>query len=56
MDVSPPNRSFLTRTLARRDGNSNFDAEYSKGPFGLNNLSEPPEPTIADLVFVGMCW
>lgn len=52
MDGSSPNRSFLTRTFARRDDSGNFDSEYSKGPFGLNTLSEPPEPVVADLVFV----
>lgn len=52
MDASSANRSFLTRTFARSDDNSNFDSEDSKGPFGLNTLSEPPEPVVADLVFV----
>jgi hypothetical protein len=52
MDISSPNRSLLTRTFTRRDDNSNLDSEDSKGPFGLNTLSQPPEPVVADLVFV----
>lgn len=46
------NRSFLSRTLMRRDGDSDSSEEL-KGPLGLNTLHEPPSSTaIADLVFV----
>lgn len=44
-------RSFLSRTLTRRDAN-NESSDDLKGPFGLNVLYEPSQPAIADLVFV----
>lgn len=44
-------RSFLSRTLARRDGTGDADDD-GKGPLGLNTLFDPTYPAIADLVFV----
>ena len=44
-------RSFLSRTLARRDADSE-PSDDLKGPFGLNALYEPPDSAIADLIFV----
>ena len=52
MDPTSPNRSFLTRTFARRDESGNTESEDSKGPCGLNTLFEPLESVVADLVFV----
>ena len=50
--ASTPSRSFLARTLTRRDGSNNDSSEDAKGPYGLNTLFEPLESAIADLVFV----
>jgi hypothetical protein len=47
-----PSRSFLVRTLTRRDTSVNDSSEDLKGPLGLTTLSEPAETAIADLVFV----
>jgi hypothetical protein len=44
---SSPSRSFLSRTLARRE-----PSQEGKGPFGLNTLYEPLDSAIADLIFV----
>jgi hypothetical protein len=52
MHPTPSNRSFLTRTFARRDEGGNTEAADSKGPCGLNTLFEPLESVVADLVFV----
>ena len=52
MDASSSNRSFLTRTFSKHGDISNYDSEDSKGLLGLNTLSEPPEPVVADLIFV----
>ena len=48
---SSPSRSFLSRTLMRRDGDGE-SAEDLRGRFGLNILHEPSEASAADLVFV----
>ncbi len=47
--ASIPSRSFLSRTLTRREGSSDLS---DKGPLGLNTLFESLEPAVADLVFV----
>ena len=45
------NRSFLSRTFPRRDGNHHI--EDPKGPLGLNTVSTPQSiEVIADLIFV----
>ena len=44
-------RSFLTRTLSRRD-TGGHSSEDGKGPYGLNTLFDPEAPAIADFVFV----
>ncbi|KAI4206395.1 MAG: hypothetical protein LQ346_001104 [Caloplaca aetnensis] len=48
---SGASRSFLSRTLTRRDGNAEATPDV-KGPLGLNTLYIPTGTTIADLVFV----
>ncbi|KAL9003079.1 MAG: hypothetical protein Q9188_004032 [Gyalolechia gomerana] len=45
------NRSFLSRTLTRRDGSSEASQDV-KGPWGLNTLHVPEGITVADLIFV----
>ncbi|KAL8790816.1 MAG: hypothetical protein Q9213_000440 [Squamulea squamosa] len=45
------NRSFLSRTLTRRDENAEA-SQHAKGPLGLNTLYVPIDATTADLVFV----
>ena len=46
-----PGRTFLSRTLTKRDVGGQ-SSEDGKGPFGLNTLFDPGNPSIADLVFV----
>lgn len=48
---STSSRSFLSRTLSRRDGGTDSSTD-ARGPFGLNTLYDPSSPAIADLVFV----
>ena len=48
---STSNRSFLSRTLSRRDGGTESSTD-ARGPFGLNTLYDPSTSAIADLVFV----
>ncbi len=48
---STSNRSFLSRTLSRRDGGTDSSTD-ARGPLGLNTLYDPSSPAIADLVFV----
>lgn len=48
---STSNRSFLARTLSRRDGGPDSSTD-ARGPFGLNTLYDPSTFAIADLVFV----
>ena len=45
------NRSFLSRTLTRRDDTAEASQD-AKGPLGLNTLYIPADITVADLVFV----
>ena len=48
---SSPSRSFLSRSLAKREGGDEAGAE-SKGPFGLTTLYVPSGSAIVDLIFV----
>ena len=51
--ASSSGRSFLTRTLARREVEGNdASLDATKGPLGLNTLYNPPSSAVADLVFV----
>ena len=51
--ASTSGRSFLTRTLGRREVDSNDSlVDDTKGPFGLNTLFDPSISAVADLVFV----
>jgi hypothetical protein len=54
MDLSNVSNSkvfFLSRNHTRL-GIAGDEAEYSKDPLGLNNLYDPPDPAVADLIFV----
>ncbi|MCJ1244025.1 hypothetical protein MMC30_001222 [Trapelia coarctata] len=45
-------RSFLSRTLARRDAGASESADDVRGPLGLTTLSTPLKQAVCDLVFV----
>src|SRR5579862_2366744 len=45
-------RSFISRTLARRDGSGSGSADDTRGPFGLTTVFSPHGSVVADLVFV----
>ncbi len=50
--ASASGRSFLARTLTRREGGGGDSSDDIKGPLGLNTLFEPLDSAVADLVFV----
>ena len=51
--ASSSGRSFLTRNLLRREGSNDDPSSHDiRGPLGLTTLFDPPEPAVADLVFV----
>jgi len=50
-NVSNSKVFFLSRNLTRL-GIISDEAEDFKNPFGLNNLYDPPDPAVADLIFV----
>ena len=45
-------RSFLSRTLARRDAGASESADDIRGPFGLTTLFTPLKQAVCDLIFV----
>src|SRR5271168_230704 len=50
-NASGSSRLSFSRALTRRETGID-SSEDSKGPFGLSTLYDPPDPAIADLVFV----